>query len=172
MSSNSKTMRSIALAVVFAASAAGAARADDNSMSMWTGESYASFNGGKNLPNGKPVFDMTQSTFRRTNPQGLSDRQYQALNSGDPFWQIPDPNAARELAASDTATAWRASHPGGFRPREYESMESFFAWSLTPDDIQAIEVENKALVAKLAGKEPQSEQVARIFQGRWLTSAK
>lgn len=174
MSSRSRT-RSIALTAVFAAAVSGAACADDNSMSILTGESYADFNGGENFPFGAPHFDTAKSTFPQTNPHGVPDRELAALSSIDPVWKIPNPSAARALAESDVATAWRASHPGGFTAREYEAIaasSSGVVWKLTPADVQAIAAENEAAVAKLEGKEPLNEKVARLFQGHWLASTK
>lgn len=174
MNSRSSRITSIALTVALAASVSAVARADDNSMSIWTGESYAAFNGGKDFPYGKPAIHTGPPAFRQTNPHGLSDRDYMALNTDNPTWQTPNPDAASQLAASDTATAWRASHPHGFSPREYEAMSATsagYAWRLTAAEIQATAAENDAAVAKLDGREPMDERVARFFQGRWKVSA-
>jgi len=57
-------MKSIMLVAALAAGVSGLARADDSSMNMWTGDSYAYFNGGQNFPLGKPVLDNAPSTWR------------------------------------------------------------------------------------------------------------
>jgi hypothetical protein len=162
MNCNFSKMKSIAAIAALVAGISGAARADDGSMSIWTGQSYAAFNGGRNFPYGKPVFDMAPSAFRQSNPNGISDREYQALSSEDPVWQIPNPDAARQLAASDTATAWRQSHPHGLTYREYQALDNGF-WRLTPEDISRIAAENEAAVAKMGGKEGFRARIARVF---------
>jgi hypothetical protein len=174
MNSKLSKMKSIAVIVALVAGISGVARADDNSMSIWTGDSYAAFNGGKDFPYGKPAFNNAPSAFRQTNPNGLSEREYQALSNEDPVWQIPNPDAARQLAASDVSTTWRANHPHGFTAREYQALAASnagTAWQLTPADNQAIAAENEAAVTKIAGKEPLDQRVARFFQGRGATSA-
>jgi len=166
-------MKTIALIAALVAGVSGAARADDNSMSIWNGDSYAAFNGGRNFPYGKPAVDTAPSAFRQTNPNGLSPREYQALSSDDPVWQIPNPDAARQLAATDEATSWRQSHLHGLTAREYEALSassSGVAWRLTPEDNRAIAAENEAAVAKLAGKEPWDQRIARFLQGRGAAS--
>jgi hypothetical protein len=166
-------MKTIALIAALVAGVSGAARADDNSMSLWTGDSYAAFNGGRDFPYGKPAVDMAPSSFRETNPNGLSAREYQALSSEDPVWQIPNADATRQLAAADEATAWRQTHPHGFTAREYEAFSassSGVAWRLTTQDNQAIAAENEAAVAKVAGKEPWDQRIARFLQGRGAAS--
>jgi hypothetical protein len=172
MNSKFSKMKIVAAIAAFAAGVSGAAYADDNSMSIWTGDSYAAFNGGKNFPYGNPVISTAPSTFRETNPSGLSDRQYQALSSEDPVWQIPNPDASRQLAATNTATAWRQSHPSGLTDREYQALSNEDpVWQLTPGDTSRIAAANDAAVAKTASNEPFGARVARFFQGRGTTSA-
>jgi hypothetical protein len=176
MNSKFSKMKTIAVIAALVAGISGVARADDSSMSIWTGDSYAAFNGGKDFPYGKPTFNNGPSAFRQTNPNGLSEQQYQALSNEDPVWQIPNPDAARQLAASDVSTTWRASHPHGLTAREYEAIAANTAgtaWNLTPADNQQIAAENQAAVAKIAaaGKEPADQRIARFFQGRGATSA-
>src|SRR4029078_5895579 len=55
MKSKVSTVKSIAMIVALVAGVSGVARADDNSMSIWTGDSYAAFNGGKDFPYGHPA---------------------------------------------------------------------------------------------------------------------
>ena len=171
MYSKFSKMKTVVVIAALVAGVSGAARADDNSMSIWTGDSYAAFNGGKDFPYGQPVFNTAPSTFHETNPNGLSDRQYQALSNEDPVWQIPNPDAARQLAATDTATAWRQSHPNGLTEREYQALSNEDPmWQLSPADTSRIAAANDAAVAKTAGNEPFGARVARFFQGRRTSS--
>lgn len=99
--------------VVIAALALGtssAALADDNSMSMWTGDSYAYFNGGQNFPYGKPVLDNAPSTWRATPPQDPLSFQQQHF----PF----------KLAVDNAPSTFRASHPHDGLPKIYGMMSS------------------------------------------------
>src|SRR5438445_12356732 len=75
-------MKSAVVAVALAAGVSGIAHADDSSMNPFTGDSYAYFNGGKDLPrSGNPVFDKTPSAWRQANPNGLSEGQLEAASS-------------------------------------------------------------------------------------------
>ncbi len=69
MKSKFSTLKSIVVAAALAAGVSGLAHADDSSMNMWTGDSYAYFNGGKDFPYGKPVLNYGPSTYRATPPQ-------------------------------------------------------------------------------------------------------
>ena len=164
-------MKTIAVIAVLVAGVSGAARADDNSMSIWTGDSYAAFNGGRDFPYGKPVFNTAPSAFRQTNPNGLSEREYQALSSEDPEWQIPNPDAARQLASTDTASAWRQSHPHGLSDREYQALSNEDpVWQLTPAETSRIAAGDDPSVATSADNEPFGARIARFFRGRGATS--
>ena len=57
------------VAAALALGTSSVALADDSSMNIWTGDSYAYFNGGQNFPLGKPVFDNAPSTWRPSPPQ-------------------------------------------------------------------------------------------------------
>jgi hypothetical protein len=163
---NSKFSKTKVFAVIAAlvAGVSGVAHADDNSMSIWNGDSYAAFNGGKDFPYGKPVFNTPPSTFHQTNPNGLSNREYQALSNEDPVWQIADPAAAAKLAASDTATAWRQSHPHGLTNREYQALSNEDPmWQLTPAESRAIAATDAPAVTSTATRQPSSVGIANLF---------
>jgi hypothetical protein len=162
-------MKLIAVIAALVAGVSGAARADDNSMSIWNGDSYAAFNGGRDFPYGKPTFNTAPSAFRQTNPNGLSEREYQALSSEDPEWQIPNPDAARQLAATDAATEWRQGHPHGLSDREYQALSNEDpVWQLTPAESSRIAAGGYAPVAT---NEPIGARFARFFRERGATSA-
>src|SRR5258708_4774584 len=101
MNSKPSTMKSIMLIAALAAGVSGIARADDNSMNPYTGDSYAYFNGG-NLPQGgKPVISKAPSTFHVTNPHGLPFSTYAELSSSE--WPLPVRAVPRALASTDDA---------------------------------------------------------------------
>ena len=117
--------KGLAMAAMVAAGIASTAYADDNSMSIWTGDSYRAFNGGANFPYGNPTIDRAPSQFRATNPQGLSNADYAALSEEDPMWQPPkraDPVAQGEAAAD--LHAWHQQNPHGLTDREYEALSA------------------------------------------------
>jgi hypothetical protein len=115
---NSRVMKSLVVAVALAAGVSGIAHADDSSMNPFSGESYAYFNGGDLPYSGKTVFDKAPSAFRATHPNGLSDRQLEALSS--------------EALASDFTTPtldkapseWRIANPNGLSERQYQALSS------------------------------------------------
>jgi hypothetical protein len=111
-------MKSIVGTAALVAGVSGMARADDSSMNPFTGDSYAYFDGGHDLPQiGKPVFDTAPSSWRQTHPNGLSERRLEALSSEAPEWQ-PAP-------VIDTApSSWRQTHPNGLTERELQALSS------------------------------------------------
>src|SRR3989442_13177343 len=69
-------MKSIMLTAALAAAVSGIARADDNSMNPYTGDSYAYFNGGNHPQGGHPVFNKGPPSFRPTHPLRQAPHQY------------------------------------------------------------------------------------------------
>ena len=125
MKSLRKTSQLLVVAAALAAGMATSAYAGDNSMSIWTGESYRAFNGGHNFPNGSPQLNLAQSTFQATNPHGLSNAQYAALSSEDPMWQPAKPvNPALQREATAEARAWRAENPHGLSENDYVALSA------------------------------------------------
>ena len=54
----------------------------------------------------QPVFDKAPSTFRATNPHGLSIQEEQALSSsGSPFWQLPNQRASAFASTDKPASS-------------------------------------------------------------------
>jgi hypothetical protein len=147
MSTKISILKSVVLTAAIAASVSGIARADDSSMNPFTGNSYAYFNGG-NLPRGdKPVFANAPSSFRQNEPNGLSERQFQAMSSEASAWQ-PAP------VINKAPSSWRESHPNGLSEREYQAMSSeASAWhSPTQSATTALASTNEAAVVKTAAK--------------------
>jgi hypothetical protein len=118
MSSRFSIMKSIVVTAALVAGVSGIARADDSSMNPFTGDSYAYFNGGHDLPQiSKPAFDKARSSWRQSHPSGLSERQVQALSSEAPEWQ-PAPVIDR------APSSWRQTHPNGLSERELQALSS------------------------------------------------
>jgi hypothetical protein len=117
MSSKFSMMKSVVVAAALLAGASGVARADDNSMNPYTGESYAYFNGG-NLPQvGTPVVATAPSTFRQTNPHGWTFRDYLANTTTGPEWK-PAPVVDKSLAT------FSETHPHGLPISTYQALSS------------------------------------------------
>jgi hypothetical protein len=135
------SMTKIASAVAFAASLTGIASADDSSMSRIGGDSYAYFN---SLP-----IDKSPSAWRQSNPNGLSELQFQALESS----RLTDkPAPLFDMAPS----AWRENHRDGLSGREFEAMSSEApAWH--PD------ASNTTSVASSGNKETLTDRAAVFF---------
>ena len=114
----------IAVAAAVALCAAGAAMADDSSMSRFGGDSYAYFNS-------QPI-DKSPSTWRQANPHGLTERELQALSSSDlsVFTSRLNPPV---LASAPADPTWRQSHPHGLTERELQALSSssLAAWQDT-----------------------------------------
>jgi hypothetical protein len=110
MSRKNSLSKHLVVAAALALGMSGAALADDSSMNMWTGDSYAYFNGGQVFPNGKPVLDYAPSTYRPTPPEDpLSFQQHHF-----PF----------KLAVDNEPSTFRASHPHDGVPKTYQMMAS------------------------------------------------
>src|SRR5438132_11745633 len=81
MKSKWSVTKSVMVAVALVAGVAGVARADDSSMSRFGGDSYAYFH------EDNPIANKTRSEFRKEDPHGLAESQYQTLSSEGPEWQ-------------------------------------------------------------------------------------
>jgi hypothetical protein len=153
-------LKSIALTAALAASISGIARADDSSMNPFTGDSYAAFNAG-NLPQGgKPVFDNTASAWRQSNPNGLSERVFQAYSGVGEEWHLNRP------VFNTAASTWRESHPNGLSESQYQAMSSEAAvWHPTNQSSStALASTNESGAAKSADYDPAATRIARFFR--------
>jgi hypothetical protein len=129
-------MKSLVVAAVLAAGVSGIAHADDGDMGRF-GDSYAYFNS-------QPV-DKAPSTWRASNPNGLSDRQLEALSSealGTAFTKPTFDKAPSE---------WRMAHPNGLSDRELQALSSEGAvWHpFNQSAATAVASTNGAVVAKV-----------------------
>jgi len=158
MNSKLSIVKSTVVAAALAAGVSGIARADGSSMNPFIGDSYADFNGG-NLPQARrPVFDQAASEWRRSNPNGLSELQLQALQSS----RLTDkPAPVFDMAPS----TWRQSHPNGLSEREFQALSSGApAWH-PPNQpaTSAFASTNDAATTTSASREPLGARIARFF---------
>jgi hypothetical protein len=112
-------MKSIVVAVALAAGVSGIAHADDSSMSRFGGDSYAYFNSIK--PSNAP------SAWRQANPNGLPERQLQALSSEALA------NDFQQLSFDKAPSTFHQTRPNGLSERELQALSSEgAAWHSTP----------------------------------------
>lgn len=115
--------KKLVAATVLALGAFGLAMADgfnaDNSMSRLGGDGYAYFN--------QPAASNTaaSATWRRSKPDGLSERDLQALSSSSlaaSASQLDNPSPV--FASVPTDPSWRQSHPNGLTEHEMQAAGS------------------------------------------------
>ena len=111
MSRNCFPTRSVMTLVVLFAGAVGIAHADDSSLGRFSDDIYSYFD------QNRPFVSNPPSTFRKTHPNGLSEREYQELSSEGSVWH---PAAA----ADTTPSTFRQSHREGLSEREYQALSS------------------------------------------------
>ena len=111
-------LKSAVVAVALVAGVSGIARADDSSMNPFTGDSYAYFNNGDLPRGGNPVFAKAPSAWRQANPNGLSERQLQALSSEALSNDFQRPTFDKG------PSAWRQANPHGLSEREFQALSS------------------------------------------------
>ena len=87
------------------------ARADGSSMNPLTGDSYAYFNRAPSNVSAEP-------SWRQSHPNGLSEREFQALSSEASAWQLPNnPIANNAVASTDQANVAPSAARSSFRDR-------------------------------------------------------
>ena len=106
----------LVVATALALGASSVALADDSSMNPFTGDSYKYFNGGHTLGQAtrfnRPVFSNApvDSSWRQSHPNGLTERELQALSSSTlASWQVP--SAPKSTASASTDQAYVAQNP-------------------------------------------------------------
>ena len=160
MSSKFSIMKSVVLTAALVAGVSGMARADDSSMNPFTGDSYAAFNGGHNLPQGgNPVYDKSASSWRQSNPNGLSERVFQSYSAWGENWHLNKP-------ILDTGpSTWRQAHTNGLSEREFQALSSEApAWHQPEQSgTSALASTNDAASANIASREPLGVRIARFF---------
>jgi hypothetical protein len=161
--------KQLAVATALALGASSAAFADDSSMSPFTGDSYKYFNGGHSR--GDPghftgqVFSRVPAdpSWRQSHPNGLTERELQALSSSD--LSVFASQLNRPVFASAPADpSWRQSHPNGLTENELLALSSSSAsrWRL-PNGSGYVEPGNQANLAQSPSSETFSARLARFF---------
>jgi hypothetical protein len=117
MKSKISMFKTIAITAILGASVSGIARAD-NDMNPFNGESYEYFK------NAQAASSNAPSTFRQQYPNGLSQRELQALSSESPVWQLANPATTGLASANMAPSAWRQAHPHGLSERELQALSS------------------------------------------------
>ena len=109
--------KQLVVATALALGASGVALADDSSMSRFGGDSYGYFN--------QPVPRNTTAgpTWRQSHPNGLTERELQALSSSDLSASASQLNPPI-LASAPADPLWRQSHPNGLTERELQALSS------------------------------------------------
>lgn len=141
MNSKFSMLKSIALAAVLAAGVSGMARAGDNSMSRFGGDSYAYFNSA-------PV-SSAPSAWRQANPNGVSERELQALSSEGLGYDFQRPTF------DNAPSTWRQAHPNGLSEHELQALSSegpVWHQSTQPATSALASTNQTTVVAKTAAK--------------------
>jgi hypothetical protein len=109
--------KQLVMATALTLGASSVALADDSSMSRFGGDSYVYFN--------QPVPRNTAAnpTWRQSHPNGLTDRELQALSSSDLSASASQLNPP-VLASAPADPLWRQSHPNGLTERELQALSS------------------------------------------------
>ena len=134
-------LKSIALAAALAAGVSGIAYADDSSMDRFGGDSYAYFNSAS--------VDKAPSAWRQANPNGVSERQLQALSSEDLGYDFQRPTFDK------SPSTWRQTHPNGVSERELQALSSegpVWHQSTQPATSAVASMNEATVVAKTAAK--------------------
>jgi hypothetical protein len=118
MNSKVSMIKSMVVAVALVAGVSGIARADDSSMNPFTGDSYAYFNHGDLPRSGNPVFAKGPSEWHQANPNGLSERQLQALSSESLAADFQRPTFDKG------PSEWRQDNPHGLSERQLQALSS------------------------------------------------
>ena len=109
--------KQLVVATALALGTSGVALADDSSMSRFGGDSYAYFN--------QPVLRNTAASpnWRQSHPNGLTDRELQALSASGLSASAPEFNPPM-FASAPADPSWRQSHPNGLTERELQGLSS------------------------------------------------
>ena len=165
--------KQLVVVTALALGASSVALADDSSMNPFTGDSYKYFNGGHTLGqaarfNGA-VFSNApvDSSWRQSHPNGLTERELQALSSSGLAASASqlDPLV---FASAPADTSWRQSHPNGLTERELQALSSstLASWQVpSAPKSTASASTDQAYVAQNPSEETFSVRLARFFHG-------
>jgi hypothetical protein len=150
--------KQLLVATALAIGASGVALADDSSMSRFGGDSYAYFN--------QPVVRTLAAgpTWRQSHPNGLTERELQALSSSDLSASASQLNP-QVFASAPADPSWRQSHPNGLTEREMQALSasSLAVWQV-PTGLGNTASSGLASVAQTPSKGAFSARLARFFQ--------
>jgi hypothetical protein len=153
-----------AMATALALGASSVALAEDSSMNPFIGDSYRYFNGGHNLGDpGQfkgPVFSKVPAdpSWRQSHPNGISERDLQALSSSSV-------SAAAEQVNPPVLASAREPHQNQDE-RQMQALASSSAsrWQVpNGSESTASASTDQATVAQNSGKETFSARMARLF---------
>ena len=152
------------VAAALALGASSAALADDNSMSRFSGDSYAYFN--------RPALNSAPAgpSWRQSHPNGLTERELQALSASDLSGFAPQVSPT-VFASAPADPSWRQSHPNGLTEREMLAFSSstLSPWRLPNAGYAA--ATDQGNVAQTPGKETFAARVARFLHPESGTQA-
>ncbi|HKE40368.1 MAG TPA: hypothetical protein VKG21_11055 [Casimicrobiaceae bacterium] len=162
-------VKQLVIATALALGASTVALADDSSMSPFTGDSYKYFNGGHGRGDpGRftgPVFSKVPAdpSWRQSHPNGLTEREMQALSSSDLSVFASQLNRP-VFASAPTDPSWRQNHPNGLTEGELMALSSSSVsrWRL-PNGSGYVEPSEQANVAQSTKSETFSARLARFF---------
>jgi hypothetical protein len=161
--------KQLAMAMALALGASSVALADDSSMNPFIGDSYRYFNGGHNLGDpGQfkgPVFSKVPAdpSWRQSHPNGISERDLQALSSSSVSAAAEQLNPPVLAAAGPSL---RQAHQN-LDERQMQALASSSAsrWQgPNGSESTASASTDKANVAQSSGKETFSARLARLFR--------
>jgi len=132
-------VRSLVAALVLAAGVSGIARADDGGMGRFS-DSYAYFN--------SQTIDKAPSAWRASHPDGLSERQLQALSSESLASDFAKP------AFDKAPSTFRQAYPNGLSERQLQALSSEApAWHEPSRSVtSAVASTNGSVIASTAAK--------------------
>jgi hypothetical protein len=152
-SSKYSKVKNVVLAAAILAVMTGVARAQENSMSRFSGEPPVYF--------GQPTRNASADpAWRLSHPNGLSQSELQARVD------VVFAQRAHEPAFSKVADdpAWRPSHPNGLSDRELRALSSGApAWDLGRSEAMALASDNQTDVAQRPNKETFADHLARFL---------
>jgi len=147
--------KQLVVGTALALGASGVALADGNSMSRFGGDSYAYFN--------QPVPRNTDAgpTWRQSHPNGLTEREVQAMSASDLSASVAQVNPP-VLASAPADPLWRRGHPNGLTEPEMEALSSssLAMWQNPNGSRVATDQSN---VAQNTSRETFSGRLARFF---------
>ena len=151
--------KQLVMATALALGASSVALADDSSMSRFGGDSYVYFN--------QPVLRNAAAnpTWRQSHPNGLTERELQALSSSDLSASAQQLNP-QVFASAPADPTWRQSHPNGPTERELQALSSstLAAWQMpSGSGYTASASTDQADVAQNPGKETFTARLARFL---------